>query len=368
MASPGAGCLAVRRRQGRVEASAVSTASLDQIARLDLRSLELLAQCDPADVDALADRLEPVVLDAGDVLMRQGDLGTTFGLVVDGALAVRREQPEGGTVEVARVGPGSIIGEVALLTGRRRMASVVALAPTSTMMGDADSFGALLDLPGVADTVSTLVATRLAADAQPVPVDLGDGTTVAVRPLLPADRSALESGLGRLSPESLRRRFFSGGQPSRRVIDYLVDINYLDHFAWVALRGDAAVEGVASARYIRDGANPQRAEIAFGVIDAYQGRGIGTVLLGALGAAARTAGLRRFEAQVLDENVAMRAVLDKAGVQWRYAEPGVLMADFDVDAAAEVIDGDLSSRFTRTAREIVTTAMLALTRPGSGMA
>jgi len=298
--------------------------------------------------------------------MHQGEVGDRFALLLDGVVSIRRDEADGETTEIARVGPGSVIGEVALLTGRERMASAVALTAGRALVGDVDAFEAVLDLPGAAERVSVLVAGRLAADARPVPVTLRDGRALAIRPLLPTDRSALQSGLDKLSPDSLRRRFFSGGRPSPKVIDYLVDINYLDHFAWVVVAGDEVDDGVASARYIRDGADPGRAEIAFGVIDTYQGLGIGTVLLGALGCVARAAGVHRFEARVLDENLAMRAVLDKAGVEWHYAEPGVLETVFDVAAARAVIDDELAAQLTGTAREIVTTAMLALTRPGAG--
>ena len=63
--------------------------------------------------------------------------------------------------------------------------------------------------------------------------------------------------------------------------------------------------------------NPDKAEIAFVVIDDYQGQGIGTLLMRHLAALARKAGLKELIAEVLPENTAMRKVFGKFGFQVR---------------------------------------------------
>ena len=93
---------------------------------------------------------------------------------------------------------------------------------------------------------------------------------------------------------------------------YLFEVDYVDHFVWVMTDG-AEGPGVAGARFVRDQDDPSIAEIAFTVADAYQGRGIGAFLMGALAVAARYDGVERFSARVLPENSSMREILDGMG-------------------------------------------------------
>jgi RimJ/RimL family protein N-acetyltransferase len=201
------------------------------------------------------------------------------------------------------------------------------------------------------------------ASARPVPVALEDGTTLQVRPILPADRPTFEEALDKhFSLESHRKRFFSPGQLSPSLVSYLVDVDYVDHFAWVVLgEEDGELRGVASTRYIRLRDDPETAEIALGVTDDYQGRGVGRLLLGALGAAAPVGGVRRFRASVLAENRPMRALLDRVGAHWTFEEPGVVGTTVDVADVHDLIPEATVAALQEAAREIVTAASLALT-------
>lgn len=58
--------------------------------------------------------------------------------------------------------------------------------------------------------------------------------------------------------------------------------------------------------------------------DDFQGRGLGTLLLGALAVAARVHGITRFSSDVLAENATMRGILDRAGVRWGTQPYGVV--------------------------------------------
>jgi len=168
------------------------------------------------------------------------------------------------------------------------------------------------------------VSERVPADAPPVPdgpanwetdVLLSDGGSVHIRPIRPSDAPALDTFHRRLSPEAARRRFF-GVKPtlSPAEIDRFTHVDHVSRVALVADLGDALV-GVA--RYDRDPDEHTDAEVAFVVLDADQGRGIGTVLLEHLAAAGRERGISRFVAETLPENRAMLSVFQSAGFEER---------------------------------------------------
>jgi RimJ/RimL family protein N-acetyltransferase len=324
---------------------------------MTLADLELFADVDPETRAALEARLERMTAEAGQVLLREGDPGDCFLLIVDGEATVRRD---GAVVGV--VGRGSIVGEQALLRDHRRSATVTATVPLVALAGGVEEFAALVDAPGVRERFGRTAGQRLVASATPVPAQLADGTQLQVRPILPADRPQLEEALDKhFSRESHRKRFFSAGKLPASLITYLVDVDYVDHFVWVVLtEEDGSLRGVASTRYIRLKDDPEVAEIAFGVTDDYQGRGLGTFLLGALGAAAPVGGVRRFRASVLAENAPMRALLDRVGAHWQFEEPGVVATTIDVADVHDLIPPVTATALQAAAREIVTAASLAL--------
>jgi GNAT superfamily N-acetyltransferase len=146
------------------------------------------------------------------------------------------------------------------------------------------------------------------------------------------------------------------------VVDYLVDLDFVDHFAWMVSAVDQpGAPLVASARYIRTTDDPETAEVAFGVGDDLQGRGIGTFLLGALAIAARENGVFRFSANVLADNAPMRAVLNKAGASWAHGEPGVITTVVRVPAPDALIgDATTAQALRESARQISAAASVAL--------
>lgn len=145
--------------------------------------------------------------------------------------------------------------------------------------------------------------------ARTVEVTLDDGLLVGFRPIVPGDREALVEAIAALSPETTFLRFFrTVTHLSERELDYLTEIDYIDHFAWVAFTGDPQ-EGIGVARYVRIGDEPQVAEAAVIVVDAYQNRGIGKLLLQLLAESALVNGITTFRGYALPEN---RPVLDSA--------------------------------------------------------
>lgn len=164
-------------------------------------------------------------------------------------------------------------------------------------------------------------------------VVLSDGGTVHLRPVVPTDADGLVALHGRLSERSRYFRYF-GAYPRipQKDLDRFSIVDHHDRVAFAAFLGD---DIIAVGRYERLDGGPS-AEVAFLVDDAHQGRGLGSILLEHLAAAASESGLRRFVAEVLAENAAMVRVFRDAGYQVsREIEEGVLHLEFDIDPTEE---------------------------------
>ena len=140
-----------------------------------------------------------------------------------------------------------------------------------------------------------------------------DGRSVVIRALKPEDRSAMLSAVGRVSAQSLYRRFFGPKRGfSETEVDFFVNVDFVKHVALVASVEESGKETVIGAgRYIVT--EPGSAEVAFAVVDEYQGKGIGTALLRHLELIARERRLDRLVAEVLPENAPMLAMFRRCG-------------------------------------------------------
>jgi RimJ/RimL family protein N-acetyltransferase len=329
----------------------------------ELEGLALLGGATRPQLDDLASRLERVEFVAGEVLFAEGDSGQTFVILLDGAVAVSRATRSGsGSLGVGAT--GAIFGELSTITGEPRRATVTATSDVVAATGGVDAFDRLIAVPGVLDRLVDVATQRLAEIARPVHAALPDGTNVWIRPLLARDREEFAAALARQPEEWRHRRFFSAVKPSPALIDYLVHLDYLGHFAW-SVGQPPPVGGIGTARFIRSHDDPTLAEVAFEVEDSWHGRGVGTLLLGALGAAAARVGITRFRAEVLYENRAMRAVLNKAGARWQHAETGVMETTFDVAATQPLLADEQWSALGAVTDEVVEVAGLALWRAAS---
>ena len=146
---------------------------------------------------------------------------------------------------------------------------------------------------------------------------LRDGREVEIRALRPDDKDDMLAAVSRTGTPSLQRRFFVVKKGfSEREIAFFMNVDFVNHAALAALADeDGRKVIVGGGRYIVT--DPGKAEIAFVVIDDYQGQGIGTLLMRHLAVIARKAGLRELIAEVLPENAAMRKVFGKFGFQSR---------------------------------------------------
>ena len=142
-----------------------------------------------------------------------------------------------------------------------------------------------------------------------------DGRRVEIRALRPDDRAELLAAIGRASTQSLFRRFFAAKRGfTDQEIEFFLHVDFINHVALVAvMEEDGRPAIVGGGRYIV--LQPGKAEVAFAVIDRYQGQGIGTALMRQLAEIARAAGLRELIAEMLPENIPMLKVFEKSGLR-----------------------------------------------------
>ncbi|MDF9876050.1 GNAT family N-acetyltransferase [Cellulosimicrobium cellulans] len=176
-------------------------------------------------------------------------------------------------------------------------------------------------------------------------VVLRDGTTTHVRPIRPEDAEALQRFHVGQSERSTYLRFFAPMERlSERDLERFTRVDHVDRVALVAVRprdgadggapdaetGEAQEDIIGVARFDRTGTS--EAEVAFNIADSAQGRGLGSVLLEHVAAAARERGVRRFTAEVLPQNGKMLAVFREAGYDVRQQmDDGFVQVSVDLD-------------------------------------
>jgi CRP-like cAMP-binding protein len=129
---------------------------VDQAVIDDLRRLPIFANVHERDVTRVAEIGEPVDAEPGAILMDQGDVGTECFFVIDGHAGVLS-----GGEHIADIGPGSIVGEMALVGHKPRNASVVAQSPMHLLAFNIAAFKKLLEaMPGTKDVVMKVLEAR----------------------------------------------------------------------------------------------------------------------------------------------------------------------------------------------------------------
>ena len=159
-------------------------------------------------------------------------------------------------------------------------------------------------------------------------VVLRDGGTAHLRPIRPDDADRLRRFHGRLSDETIYFRFFSLlRELSDKDVARFTVVDHVDRVALVSTVGD---EIIGVVRYER--VSPDLAEVAFNIEDSYQGRGVGSVFLEHIAAAARERGVARFVADVLPSNRKMMRVFQDAGyVVGHEMDEGVVRLEFGLE-------------------------------------
>jgi acetate---CoA ligase (ADP-forming) len=174
---------------------------------------------------------------------------------------------------------------------------------------------------------------------------LRDGGSIRLRAIRPDDKQRLIDHFASLGTRSVYFRFFGAKKRLKdEELRRFTELDFVERVAFVATLGSGAEETIIGVgRYAllpEQQGLPTRAEVAFAVSDAHQGRGIGTLLLEELARAARRCGIAEFEADVLGENNRMLEVFAQSGfVVKRSIEAGVVHVTFpteETEHSAEV--------------------------------
>jgi GNAT superfamily N-acetyltransferase len=153
---------------------------------------------------------------------------------------------------------------------------------------------------------------------------LSDGRRVVFRPILPEDKLMLQEGLTQLSDETRYLRFFSPiDHFTESQLRYLTEIDYEDHYAWVAVLPDeVGSPGVGVARWIRLKDRPDVAEGAVVVVDSMQNNGVGKTLLWLAARSAIERGIKAFQVWTLGDNRTVHHLLEGLGASPVASESG----------------------------------------------
>ena len=149
-----------------------------------------------------------------------------------------------------------------------------------------------------------------------VEVPMLDGAAILIRAIRPDDQERLHDHFEGLSEKSVYFRFMGIRRDlSPQDLKHLTELDFKNHVGLAAtLTENGRERFIGVGRYIC-GADPTRAEVAFAILDGFQGRGIGTLLLEHLSRIADANGVAEFEADVLGENRQMLEVFAHSGFE-----------------------------------------------------
>jgi CRP-like cAMP-binding protein len=279
---------------GRPDSESASGAPTPDVAAA-LSRLALFAGCSVPELERIASLLHPAHVTADTVVLREREEGDRFVIIATGEARVSRgDDPD--EHQLAVLGPGCFVGEMSLLEGQPRSATVTAVTPLTVYLCSPEEFAILLaTVPGLEEEVARTAAKRRETNQQRA------ARRLQVRVAGPQDnRLGVEDMLDRLSPESRYLRFLTASTAASVVeAETLQQLDGVDRVAVVA---EVDGEVVGLARFNRSDDRVDVAEVSIAVEDQWQGKGIGLNLLGALGEAAKAQGIRTFHVTILPEN------------------------------------------------------------------
>ncbi|MDB4957024.1 MAG: putative transcriptional regulator, Crp/Fnr family [Myxococcales bacterium] len=173
-------------------------------AALALSKTPLFAGLPREALESLVAQLQLVELLAGDILFKEGDLGDALYVIVEGEVSVQAEGPP--RVEMARLGAGSFIGEVALMTDQPRSATVSATTDSQLLRIDRKTLATVLATHGeVLSALLRFVRDRL--------VDRWMRTSPLLRPFPESERANLANRFSFLECDPGSKLLGAGQKP-----------------------------------------------------------------------------------------------------------------------------------------------------------
>ena len=126
-----------------------------------IKKAPLFAQCTKKELEAIATYADELTLPEGKELTKQGARGREFVVIVEGSADVRKNGRR-----VNRLGAGDFVGEIALLSGAPRTATVTTTSPTRILVLTDSAFKRVTEqVPSVHLSVLAALSQRLHADA-----------------------------------------------------------------------------------------------------------------------------------------------------------------------------------------------------------
>jgi CRP-like cAMP-binding protein len=131
-------------------------------AKIDLiKSVPLFSSCSKKELEAIASQADELTLPAGKTLTKQGDRGREFMVIVDGSAEVRKNGRK-----VNTLGSGDFLGEIALISGGPRTATVTTTSESDLLVLTDRAFRQLTkQMPSIHASVLKALSERLQADA-----------------------------------------------------------------------------------------------------------------------------------------------------------------------------------------------------------
>ena len=131
-------------------------------AKIELiKSVPLFSSCSKKELEAIAAQADELVVPAGKTLTKEGDRGREFMVIVDGSAEVRKNGRK-----VNTLGSGDFLGEIALISGGPRTATVTTTSESDLLVLTDRAFRQLTrQMPSIHASVLKAVSERLQADA-----------------------------------------------------------------------------------------------------------------------------------------------------------------------------------------------------------
>jgi CRP/FNR family transcriptional regulator, cyclic AMP receptor protein len=125
-----------------------------------LRTIPLFEGLSAREREQIARWADEVHVPAGKHLLDQGRFAYEFFVIEDGNAEVRQDRHP-----IATLGPGDVVGEIALLEGSRRSATIETLTPVRAIVMDARAFASMMSaVPNVAERIRAIERHRLSED------------------------------------------------------------------------------------------------------------------------------------------------------------------------------------------------------------